>query len=750
MARQLRIGITMGDPAGIGPEIVCRAIADLTPEQRRGIVVFASTAVMQRANALVGAGLSFVKSDSDTDDGSVAIVPVSVPSREPVRDGVMSAAAGANSYAYIERAVSAALSGDISVIVTAPINKGALHAAGYPFEGHTELLAHLTGAKSSFMLLASEMLSAIHVSTHVSLAGAVQRATVERELETIRVGNQHLKRMGLARPRVAVAGLNPHCGENGLFGTDEIERINPAIALARQEGIDVTGPVSGDTVFYRTINGEFDLVVAQYHDQGHIPAKLVAFDTTINVTLGLPILRVSVDHGTAFEHRVERCCASHKHEGDNRIRPHDRGFLVSESGSVQPIGRELSRHGLDVAIIADDLTGALDAAAPFASFGFKTRVMLDADRAALAGSRDLEVLSLTTESRHLAGSAAERCVDRAVAAAQANAPSIIFKKIDSTLRGNIDIEIITALRKSGRRHALITPAVPNQGRIMRGGELLVNGRPLRHADVGSDVLPPPHDPLPSFLGSRIPGLSVHCWARGVLPKLDAEPGLHAYVADCESTVEIERLAQFILDHSHEVLPVGALGLAAALARRLAMTRARVWSSSKLRPSRGPLLFIVGSRTRTSIEQTRRLIEAGARDFVVPLSAGKHKLESFLDRKLSDLEPSCPALIVRPGEPQILSEAPPYEVAQELGQAAASLVHRMAATILIMVGGDTAAACLAACAVREVNVLEEFMPGIAAGIMQFDGRPVSFLTKSGGFGGKNTFVQIMRRLSIRSA
>jgi 4-hydroxythreonine-4-phosphate dehydrogenase len=213
----------------------------------------------------------------------------------------MSADAGACSYAYIERAVSAALKGDISVIVTAPINKEALHAAGYHFDGHTELLAHLTGAKSSFMLLASEKLSAIHVSTHVSLAGAVGRATIERELAAIRIADEHLKLLGIERPRIAVAGLNPHSGENGLFGTDEIERIVPAIKLARDEGIDAVGPIPGDTVFYRAMNGEFDLVVAQYHDQGHIPCKLVAFDTTINVSLGLPILRVSVDHGTAFD-----------------------------------------------------------------------------------------------------------------------------------------------------------------------------------------------------------------------------------------------------------------------------------------------------------------------------------------------------------------------------------------------------------------------------------------------------------------
>jgi 4-phospho-D-threonate 3-dehydrogenase / 4-phospho-D-erythronate 3-dehydrogenase len=291
----------MGDPAGVGAEIICRSLADLTPEDRSRFVVFGDRALMQRANNLISANLGFGDGSEAGSTNDPVVIDIRPSKSGSVHDGEMSAAAGARSYAYIERAVSAALAGDIAVIVTAPINKEALHAAGYAFEGHTELLAHLTNAKSSFMLLASEKLSAIHVSTHVSLAGAVKRATVERELATIHMGHAHLRRMGIANPRIAVAGLNPHSGENGLFGNDEIERINPAIAAARVEGINVTGPLPADTVFYRAMRGEFDLVVAQYHDQGHIPCKLIAFDTTVNVTLGLPILRVSVDHGTAFD-----------------------------------------------------------------------------------------------------------------------------------------------------------------------------------------------------------------------------------------------------------------------------------------------------------------------------------------------------------------------------------------------------------------------------------------------------------------
>jgi 4-hydroxythreonine-4-phosphate dehydrogenase len=194
-----------------------------------------------------------------------------------------------------------ALAGDAVGIVTAPINKEALNAAGHHYDGHTGMLAHLTGCKSTWMLLASERLNVIHVSTHVALRDAIERATTERVLETIRTGHRHFKRMGYENPRIAVAGINPHCGENGLFGNDDPERVDPAVKQAQQEGINVQGTISADTVYHKAYRGDFDLVVAQYHDQGHIPVKLVAFDTAVNVSLGLPIDRASVDHGTAFD-----------------------------------------------------------------------------------------------------------------------------------------------------------------------------------------------------------------------------------------------------------------------------------------------------------------------------------------------------------------------------------------------------------------------------------------------------------------
>ena len=295
-----RIGITMGDPAGIGPEIIVKTLQEMLPEDRSRVVVIGNIDVLERASRLIGTGLIF--SDSFTvDKGSIPVVHVQTAGVASIKDGHLSASAGEAAFRFVEKAAELSLDKLISVIVTAPLNKAAMHLAGHKFDGHTELLASITGAKSSYMLLAGPQLNAIHVTTHTSLANAAVTPSIQRVLDTIRIGNQHFKDMGYTNPRLAVAGLNPHCGEGGLFGSEETDRLAPAIEQAIADGIDVQGPISGDTVFYRALKGEFDLVVAQYHDQGHIPTKLIAFNETVNVSLGLPIHRTSVDHGTAFE-----------------------------------------------------------------------------------------------------------------------------------------------------------------------------------------------------------------------------------------------------------------------------------------------------------------------------------------------------------------------------------------------------------------------------------------------------------------
>lgn len=294
------IDITMGDPSGVGPEIICKALADLTAEARQGIAVIGTRSILERADQLSGSGLRFTAPET-AGAGEIGVIDIAIPGGGQAVDGEVTPAGGAAAYAYVAKATELAMAGRIGCIVTAPLNKAALNAAGHDFDGHTGLLAHLTGAKASFMLLTSERLATIHVSTHVSMAEAIERVTRERVLAVIRAGDAHLRRFGSKQPKIAVAGLNPHCGEGGLFGREDQEQIVPAVAAACAEGIDAHGPIPGDSVFLRASRGEFDLVVAQYHDQGHAPIKLIAFDTTVNVTLGLPIDRCSVDHGTAFD-----------------------------------------------------------------------------------------------------------------------------------------------------------------------------------------------------------------------------------------------------------------------------------------------------------------------------------------------------------------------------------------------------------------------------------------------------------------
>lgn len=303
-AARYAIAITMGDPAGIGPEIICRALDSMTLQERRRALLIGDIATFERAARMIDTRLAFRSLDEETpqvDTDAIAVSQVDNALGSPLPDGEISAAAGEMAFRCIERAVALVQAGRAEVIVTAPLNKAALHAAGRYYDGHTGMLAALTGAPASFMLLASETLSTIHVSTHVSLREAIQRVTGERIEATVRAGHEHLRQLGLVMPRIAVAGLNPHCGEGGIFGDEDERIIRPAVESLRSEGVEVQGPISADTVFYRASRGEFDLVVAQYHDQGHIPVKLIAFDTTVNVSLGLPIKRTSVDHGTAFD-----------------------------------------------------------------------------------------------------------------------------------------------------------------------------------------------------------------------------------------------------------------------------------------------------------------------------------------------------------------------------------------------------------------------------------------------------------------
>ncbi len=296
-----RIGITMGDPAGIGPEVICKALKDLSPAERAGCLVIGDPVFMRRAAELVGAGFAFHDGDGACPAEDVPLLAVEAPEREAILPGRLSPLAGEAGKRCVEAAVNLALAGEIDVICTASINKAALRMAGYALNGHAGLLSHFTGVKKNWAVLASPQFSVLHVSTHVSLVKAAELCRTPLVLEAIRAAHAHMLTTGNPRPRIAVAGLNPHCGEGGLYGHEDDDEIVPAVRAAVAEGMEVGGPIPGDVVFQQAIDGRWDIVVAQYHDQGHIAAKLIGGHDCVNVTAGLPVLRTSVDHGTAFD-----------------------------------------------------------------------------------------------------------------------------------------------------------------------------------------------------------------------------------------------------------------------------------------------------------------------------------------------------------------------------------------------------------------------------------------------------------------
>ncbi|SJZ53756.1 4-hydroxythreonine-4-phosphate dehydrogenase PdxA [Megasphaera cerevisiae] len=303
MLEERFVGITMGDPAGIGPEISLKAI-DKKNEYKQSVLIYGSYGVLKYYHDLLSLQTPLVRIDRVQEFQKGKINVISVVDLEIGKDiilGQVSSVAGDAAYQYIARAIADAMKGDISVVTTAPLNKEALHEGGHHFDGHTEIFATLTHTQTYTMMLWSDRMSVVHVSTHCALREACNRATKKRVLECIHLADDVMRRLEKKIPKIAVAGLNPHSGEAGLFGQEEIEEIAPAVEQAIAEGLQVTGPVPPDTVFLKAYKGVYDIVVAMYHDQGHIPMKMIAFDSGVNVTLGLPIIRTSVDHGTAFD-----------------------------------------------------------------------------------------------------------------------------------------------------------------------------------------------------------------------------------------------------------------------------------------------------------------------------------------------------------------------------------------------------------------------------------------------------------------
>lgn len=310
------LGITMGDPAGIGPEIAVKAFYNKHIYELCRPVVIGDAATLKKAVSIVGGELRIRPVSSigaaSFHPGTMDVYDLQNVDQKKLRPGVVSPMAGNAAFQAVTSAINLALKKEIDGTVTCPLNKEALNLAGHHFAGHTEIYAHFTASKDSVMLLVAEGLKVAHVSTHVSLREACDRVKKDRVLRVMALLNDACKKLGVARPRIGVAGLNPHAGENGLFGWEEEQELVPAIQQAKKDGLLVEGPVPPDTVFTKARGGQYDAVVAMYHDQGHIPVKLVGFRldektgewqsvSGVNITLGIPIIRTSVDHGTAFD-----------------------------------------------------------------------------------------------------------------------------------------------------------------------------------------------------------------------------------------------------------------------------------------------------------------------------------------------------------------------------------------------------------------------------------------------------------------
>jgi 4-hydroxythreonine-4-phosphate dehydrogenase len=301
------IAVTMGDASGIGPEIIVKTFADAAFMQSRPSFVIGDAGVLRRQVAALGLQLDVVTVGAPAllapRAGVLEVLEVLNTSALPpdLPYGKISAPAGQAAFDAIRSAIGLAMRRDIAGICTAPVHKEALAAAGVPYPGHTEMLAELSGSRDYAMMLVNPTLRTILVTVHCALAEAIARLTPEAELRIIRLAHRTLRGLGIERPRIAVAGLNPHAGEGGLFGREDIDIIAPAIRAAQAEGIDASGPWPGDTVFMHARRGRFDIVVAQYHDQGLIPVKLAGVEDGVNITVGLPFVRTSPDHGTAFD-----------------------------------------------------------------------------------------------------------------------------------------------------------------------------------------------------------------------------------------------------------------------------------------------------------------------------------------------------------------------------------------------------------------------------------------------------------------
>ena len=394
---------------------------------------------------------------------------------------------------------------------------------------------------------------------------------------------------------------------------------------------------------------------------------------------------------------------------------------------------------LKIAIIADDLTGAMDAAAPFAKRGAHTRVMFSDNPSSDELLNAPEILARTTDSRHLDPVRAIQRVHQALSDLEDRLP---FKKIDSTLRGNVVAETLATLEATGRRHLLITPAFPGQGRTLRGGEVYIHGVPLAETAIAKDALAPPLAiPLAMAFGGKL-GVIVHEIEYPSQLRLEPGEAIHVYVVDSETDDELLQLARFVLAHHDEVVVAGTSGLGNALATAIYGGATEI----KVRRDAQPMLYIVGSRTPQSAAQLERIVDCGAHPIVIETHEGRIELEQALNN-LARLEPGAPAYVITLRQrDNVVPDAP--MVANALATVAHRLINELDIGSIVVTGGDTAQALMAELAIASVDLAGELLPGIAVGVVPHRKRNFKLVTKAGGFGDPELFVTLMKELRTK--
>ena len=745
-------GITLGDPAGIGPEIALMATR-LADDSCR-LALYGEERVLRKAAAGLkdDRPLHRMSGPDDYVPGSVNYVQIdSLPGDYEL--GRVQAACGKAAFDYLARAIRDAMDGSIDAVVTCPLNKEALNLAGLHYAGHTEILGELTGSPNRAMLLDGKGLRVIHVSTHVSLREACDRATKDRILRTIRLGHEATKALAeTPHPRIAVAGLNPHNSEGGLFGWEEEREIIPAVEAARAEGFNVFGPISPDTVFVRMLKGEFDIVIAMYHDQGHIPLKLIDFMGGVNITVGLPIIRTSVDHGTAFDLA-----------GTGKADPSSLLSAIDAARRLAAVRRPVaSGSGPRYVLVADDLTGANDTGVQLLNHGLAADVTIE-DRAspATAGTSlpaGAQALVFDTESRNIpAGEAAGRVGSVAASLKSCAGQTVFYKKVDSTLRGNVAAEVRALADGLGLRTVVFTPAFPRNHRVVRDGVLYVDGTPVAETAMARDPFKPVRTSrladIMDGVGASAPRLLTLGDIRaGAVTAALAASAEGCWCCDAESDEDLLALVRGVLQarRPQDVLWVGSAGLAGALLRANG-ERPEPLPAPERAKSADPVLLLLGSVHPKNREQAGRLLDAGE---AVPVTLD---LEAFLTDARAEagrLVRECTAalsggrnvLLATSRSDADIRQGSSEAVARFTGDVARDLLTSAPVRGLFVTGGDMAVHVLAALECRTARIEREVEPGVPLIRLRGGLRPdLAVITKAGAFGNEETMRRCLAAL-----